>query len=216
MGKRQIAEMQPFELVITLIIADLACNPMADVTIPLLHGIIPLLTLVAVHFFISLFVVKSIWFRKLINGRPMIIIDPKGIRYKELKSLNMTLNDLYEALRIAGYFSIADISYAIIETNGSLSVLPASNTQPPSAEDMSVKTEEAELDLILINDGKVIKENVFHLNLTEEFLTESLKRQNISDIGSVIIYSMNKKGSVYLQTKKGSKTIIQEKIGDSL
>ena len=101
MGKRQIGDMQPFELVITLIIADLACIPMSDTTIPIVFGIIPLFTLVILHHFFTFLNRKSILFRKIVNGKPIIIIDKNGINYPALKKLNMTLNDLTESLRIA-------------------------------------------------------------------------------------------------------------------
>jgi len=213
MGKRQIAEMQPYELVATLIIADLACIPMTEITVPLLHGVVPLLSLVALNFFISLLSVKSVRFRKLINGRPIIVIDPDGIRYKELKALNMTLNDLYEALRIAGYFSIDDIAFAIVETNGNLSILPNSSCTPPTAADMNIQTDNSYVNLILINDGKIITENLNYFGLDEAFLRKSLARQNITDVKSVMIYTLNPSGSVYLQQKKGKKIVFEEKLG---
>ncbi len=213
MGKRQIAEMQPYELVATLIIADLACIPMTEITVPLLHGVVPLLSLVALNFFISLLSVKSVRFRKLINGRPIIVIDPDGIRYKELKALNMTLNDLYEALRIAGYFSIDDIAFAIVETNGNLSILPNSSCTPPTAADMNIQTDKSYVNLILINDGKIITENLDYFGLDETFLRKSLARQNITDIKSVMIYTLNPSGNVYLQQKKGKKIVFEEKLG---
>ena len=205
--------MQPYELVATLIIADLACIPMTEITVPLLHGVVPLLSLVALNFFISLLSVKSVRFRKLINGRPIIVIDPDGIRYKELKALNMTLNDLYEALRIAGYFSIDDIAFAIVETNGNLSILPNSSCTPPTAADMNIQTDNSYVNLILINDGKIITENLNYFGLDEAFLRKSLARQNITDVKSVMIYTLNPSGSVYLQQKKGKKIVFEEKLG---
>ena len=125
----------------------------------------------------------------------------------------MTLNDLYEGLRVAGYFSLADIHYAIVETNGSLSVLPASQNAPPTAKDMSVQTTDSGVNLILINDGKIIKENLSHFNLDESFLLSSIKKHNISDIKKVMIYSINALGQVYLQEKTGEKQIFEEEIG---
>ncbi len=216
MGKRQIAEMQPYELVATLIIADLACIPMTEITVPLLHGIVPLLALVTIHFFISLLSVKSITLRKIINGKPIIVIDPQGIRYKELKLLNMTLNDLYEGLRVAGYFSLEEVAYAIVETNGSLSVMPTTNSSPPSAQDMKVQTDPASINLMLINDGKVVKDNLIHFGLDENFLRQSIKRHNITDIRTIMIYTLSKNGDVYLQQKTGQKITFKEDLGGSL
>ena len=118
MGKRQLGELQPFEFVITLIVADLATLPMADTAIPLIHGIVPLITLLLIHFALSLFMRKSIFFRKLISGKPVIIISPKGIDYENLKKLNLNLNDVQESLRTLNYYNFDDIQYAIVETNG--------------------------------------------------------------------------------------------------
>ena len=99
MGKRQVGEMQPFEFVITLIIADLACIPMAELAVPLAHGIVPIFTLLILHFLICVFSRKSMKMRYLLSGRPAIVISPRGINYMELKKLNMTLDDLIEAMR---------------------------------------------------------------------------------------------------------------------
>ena len=212
MGKRQIAEMQPYELVATLIIADLACIPMTEITVPLLHGIVPLLALTTIHFFICILSVKSIKLRRLINGSPIIVIDNNGIRYKDLRALNMTLNDLYEGLRVAGYFSLEDIAYAVVETNGSLSVLPKTSSQPPTADDMKVKTDPAVINLMLINDGKVVKENLEHFGLNEEFLKQSIGKFKITNIKDVMIYTLNNSGDVYLQEKVGKKITFKENL----
>ena len=110
MGKRQIGEMQPFEFVITLIIADLACIPMAELSVPLVHGIVPILTLLIVHFLICFLSRKFQFARYLLTGRPAIVISPKGINYKELKELNMTLDDLIELMRGCDCFKIEEIA----------------------------------------------------------------------------------------------------------
>src|SRR5690606_14932664 len=114
MGKRQIGEMQPYELVITLIIADLATVPMSETALPILHGIIPLVTLCIIHYFLSFLTRKSLYIRKLINGKPVIVIGPNGIDYSALKMLNMNFSDLQESLRTAGYFNLEEVLYAIV------------------------------------------------------------------------------------------------------
>ena len=106
MGKRQVGEMQPFEFVITLIIADLACNPMAELSVPLVHGIVPIVTLMIVHFLICFFARKVQFVRYILTGRPAIVINPNGINYRELKELNMTLDDLIELMRGCNVFKI--------------------------------------------------------------------------------------------------------------
>jgi uncharacterized membrane protein YcaP (DUF421 family) len=169
-GKRQIGDMQPFELVATLILADLACIPMSDVSIPIVFGIVPLLSLVVIHYFFTMLNRKSVKFRTFLNGKPVIVVDENGINYEALKNLNMTLKDLTEGLRTCNCFNIADVAYAIVETNGNVSVLPKSSTLPATNEDLKIKTDESSLNVILVNDGKIMKENLEYLNLTGRFI----------------------------------------------
>lgn len=214
MGKRQIGDMQPFELVITLIIADLACIPMSDSTIPIVFGIVPLFTLVIVHFLFSFFNTKSIFFRKLINGKPVIVIDNNGINYPALKKLNMTLNDLTEGLRIAQCFNINDVAYAIVETNGNISVLLKASAQPPTIEDFGIDKSKSSLNIILINDGKIIKENLSFLNLDESFINKVLEKENINNIKKILIMTLNDSGEIYLQQKnQPCKTLQKSEVG---
>lgn len=208
MGKRQIGDMQPCELVITLVIADLACIPMSETTIPILYGITPLLTLVVLHFIMTLLSRKSLFLRKLINGKPVIVIDKSGINYKALKALNMTLNDLTEALRVANCFSFNDVAYAILETNGNLSVLPKISTQPVTNNNMKLNLPENTLQVMLINDGKISYENLNLLNIKEDFIKNILKKENVKTIKDVLVMCINAYGEIYFQTKKNPPKII--------
>ncbi|MDR0384341.1 MAG: DUF421 domain-containing protein [Christensenellaceae bacterium] len=123
MGKRQIGEMEPFELVITLIIADLATIPMSDPTIPLWYGILPLFLMAIIHFILSKIQMKSKKFRDLISGKPVTIVDQDGINKKALSSLNISNEEFFEMLRNEGFTSIDEIETAVIERNGKLSVI---------------------------------------------------------------------------------------------
>ena len=143
MGKRQLGEMQPFELVLTLIIADLATIPMAEISVPVLHGIVPLFTLVVVHYILTFFSKISSGFSCFLSGKPVIIINPNGIDNKALKNLDISVDDVFEAIRGCGYFKIEQIQYAIMETNGKMSVLPKSNFAPVTAGDMKLKVEKS-------------------------------------------------------------------------
>ena len=160
MGKRQIGEMQPFELVITLIIADLATVPMAETSLPLVYGIFPIITLCCVHFLLSFLTRKSTIIRKFLNGKPVILIDPKGINYKNLKESNMNFSDLQEGLRNQGYFNLDEILYAIIQTNGTLSIMPRSQYAPLTANDMKIDKEKSALPIIIVAEGKKMEENL--------------------------------------------------------
>jgi len=201
MGKRQIGEMQPYEVVITLIIADLATIPMSDTNIPLLNGILPLAILVLVHYFLTLFTRKSTKFRRFLSGKPIIVISPKGIEYEALKNLNMNINDVMEMMRQQGYFSLEQVLYAIIETNGKISIIPTSNNAPLTAGDMNIKNPEAKLPHIIIFDGKINNDELKKSNISSEKLNLILKLVNVKDIKSLVILSVDDDGNLYYQQK---------------
>lgn len=208
MGKRQIGEMQPFELVIMLIFADIATMPMADMSVPLLNAIIPLATLVLLQFFLSFLARKSIFFRKVINGKPVVVIDPNGIVFENLKALNMTLDDLTEALRGCNVSSFDDVQYAIIETNGKASVIMKADNSPVTCENMKLSVDETTLPLLLISDGKINKENLNLAKIDLPFVENILKKANIDNVKNVLVMTIDNNGKVYLQGKKqGCKTL---------
>ncbi len=201
MGKRQIGEMQPYELVITLIIADLATLPMGDNNIPLLNGILPLAILVIIHFAITMITKKSVKFRTFISGSPVMVISPNGIEYNALMKLNMNLDDLLESIRQNGYYSFDQILYAIIETNGKISIIPTSENAPATASDIGVNNPPAKLTHVLISSGKIIKDQLNALNLDEAKLNKILSYLKIDKIKNLIILSMDSDGKVYYQLK---------------
>lgn len=206
MGKRQLGQMQPFELVLTLIIADLATIPMAEVSVPVLHGILPLLTLVVLHFLLALISRNSLKFSKIISGKPVIIINPKGIDYKALKKLNLSNDDLFAALRECGYFNISQVQYAIMETNGKVSVMPKSEYSPVTNNDMQLKTKESFIPIVLISEGKIIDENIALAGIGEDkiikLLQENSDKKNIK-VKDALLFTIDQNGECYLQFKKG-------------
>ena len=129
MGKRQIGEMQPYELVITLIIADLACIPMADNSIPLLYGIVAILTVYLLHQIVCLIDLKFDGAKKVVSGEPSIVLNKNGIDDKQLKKNNLDVEDLIESLRVEGYFSLDAVEYALYEAEGTFSALAKQNYQ---------------------------------------------------------------------------------------
>lgn len=199
MGKRQIGEMQPFEFVITLIIADLACIPMAELSVPLVHGIVPIVTLLIVHFLICFLSRKFQFARYLLTGKPAIVISPKGINYKELKELNMTLDDLIELMRGCDVFKIEEIAYAIVETNGNLCVIKKAMTEPVTREDMKVKVSQSALPINIIMDGKVMKENVAMAGIDELFIQHCLSKAKLKKTKDVLLMTLDNNGEVFLQ-----------------
>ena len=203
MGKRQIGQMQPFELVITLIIADLATIPMSERTIPLISGIVPVLTLLIIHFALTFFIQKSSVFRKLVNGKPVIIIHPDGIVFDNMKLLNMNIDDLQELIRGANCQNLAEIQYAIVETNGNFTVIKKAESSPVSVADLKIKKQENELAIVLVADGKLLEKNMEKMGLNKNEVQNivdkvSGNRLNMKDV-FYLSYDIN--GNVYLQAK---------------
>lgn len=201
MGKRQIGEMQPYEVVITLIIADLATLPMSDTNIPLLHGIMPLAILVLIHYVITILTRKSVKIRRLMSGKPVVVISPNGIEYQALKDLNMNVDDLMEAIRQGNYYSFDQILYAIVETNGKISLIPTSANAPATSHDVGVNNPPAKLPHILISDGKIMKDELHAIHMDKKKLDNILKILKIEDKKQLIIFTIDNEGKVYFQEK---------------
>jgi uncharacterized membrane protein YcaP (DUF421 family) len=211
MGKRQIAQMQPFDVVVTLIIADLATIPMSDLTIPLLNGIVPLFILTILHFVLTLLSSKNIFLRKFVNGKAIILVGPQGILENNVKSLNLTIADILEACRYAGYLSLKDVSYVIMETNGNISIIPTSNSSEVTREDLNIIKQNFALPYMLISDGKISGENLKRFNITQETLNNFLKEQKCK-LKDVIVMQYNKTGEIFFQTKNNGKKVLTENL----
>jgi len=201
MGKRQIGEMQPFEFVITLIIADLACIPMAELSVPLVHGIVPIATLLIVHFLICFLARKFQFARYMLTGRPAMVISPNGINYRELKELNMNLDDLMELIRGCGVFDIDEIAYAILETNGNLCLLMKSQYSPVTREDLKVKVSQSALPINIIMDGKLMKQNVDLAGIDEKLINKCIGRAKAKKIKDILLMTLDNNGKVFIQAR---------------
>jgi len=204
MGKRQVGEMQPFEFVITLIIADLATIPMSEISVPIVHGIIPIFGIIILHYFICLLSRKSMKARYLISGRPAIVMNPNGIDYKELKALNMTIDDLIEALRGCDVFNLEDVAYAIIETNGKLCVIKKSQAEPITREDMKIETDQASLPVNIIMDGKLMQENINLTKVTDDIINTAIEKANAKSTKDILLLTLDANGNIFVQAKNGS------------
>ena len=203
MGKRQIGQMQPYELVLTLIIADLATIPMAEVGVPVLHGIVPLLTLVILHFVLSQLSKLSPKVAKFISGKPVIVVNPKGIDYVAMKRLDITIDDLFEGIRGQGYFSMEQVQYAIMETTGKLSIVPKAEYSPVTNSDMQNKVDESFLPVNLICEGQLMRDNLNVANVSEEFVKSFISKKigKSAKIKDVLLFTLDKSGNAYLQMK---------------
>lgn len=204
MGKRQVGEMQPFELVLTLVLADIATLPMTQNSVPLLFSLIPLTMLVVLHFVVSILSRKSLFVRKLVNGRPVVVVSPKGVEFDALKALNMTFDDLMQGLRAMNCFRLEDVQYAIVETNGTLSVILKSNAGPVSNQSLGITLEPASLPLVLVSAGKIVKKNLTVAGVDQIFLENVFKKIGVKSFKDVVIFTLDANGNVFVQPKNKS------------
>lgn len=202
MGKRQIGELEPSELVLDLIIADLAAVPMQDFGIPLLAGVIPILTLLCLTMLLSLLTMKNIRFRALLCGRPSIIVADGKLRQREMARNRFTLDELMEELRMQGVSDLTSVKYAILETNGRLSVLMCAQEKPVTAAQMGLHPQEAGLPLILINNGRVIEHNLHGRGLDYTWLERQLAQQKLRRPEQVFLMTVDEQNTVYCVAKE--------------
>ncbi len=191
MGKRQIGEMQPYEFIVTLIIADLACIPMTDVSIPLIYGISAILALFLLHQIFSLLEQSGRIARLVISGKPSLVINKNGVDMLELKRNNLGVDDLIESARSQGAFSLADIDYAIFESNGKLSVV----------KNQSASSSPSSLPVLLVNDGKIDKKNQRLLSLSDGRI-EQFIADNGGTVKSTEVLTVDGGGKTYFKQKR--------------
>ena len=201
MGKRQVGELEPSELVLSLIIADLASVPMQDYGIPLLTGILPILALLAMTMILCVLTMKSVRFRALMCGRPSIVIRDGLVDQREMARNRLTIDELLEELRAKGYTDPATVKYAILETNGQLSVLPYANQKPPTAQQLQVSAEESGLPLVVISDGRLLEHNLRALGRDRKWLDQRLEERGCSGLEAVFLLLVDQTGSIYLARK---------------
>ena len=201
MGKRQIGELEPSELVLSLIIADLAAVPMQDFGIPLIMGIIPILTLLCLSAILSVLTVKSIRFRALLCSRPSIVIQDGKILTREMVKNRFTVDELMEELRMAGVTDLSTVKYAVLETTGRISVLPYAEHQPVTVRDMGLKVKEAGLPVIVVSDGRVLSHNLKTRNLSMRWVKEQMGSRGVQDIRQVFLMTVDEADNVYFVKK---------------
>ena len=194
MGKRQIGEMQPYELVITLIIADLACIPMADNSIPLLYGLVAILTVYFLHQVICLLDLNFSKAKAVVSGIPSIVLNKNGIDDAELKKNNLDVADLIESLRVEGYFSLDAVQYALYEAEGTFSALPNPNYQ----------AKQNSLPVLLIHDGKIDEKNMALTGRTPSYFVDIVKQHGCKKLKELLVLTVDGNGKVYMQ-KRGEK-----------
>lgn len=200
MGKRQIGELQPYEFVITIMISDLASLPMQDTRLPLLLGIIPIITLLFLKTILTQIGLKFQFTRKFVDGEPCILIYKGKIQYETLKKQQLNIDELLEELRLANYFNLDEIQYAILENDGQISILPMDyNSSKKSNSKDNLQNIEANLPRVLISDGKINKNSLTSINKDEKWILDLLKNHNIPSIKQVLIALYDTEGKFKFQ-----------------
>lgn len=200
MGKREIGQLQPFELAISIMIADLASTPMADAGIPITNGIIPILALLVMHLLISVLNIKSIRAREILCGKPAILIYRGRIDEKTLKKERFTVNELEERLRGSNVVNIGDVEYAILETSGQVTVIPKPEKRSVTIEDLGIKAEYEGIAYDLVLDGKVMYENLKLLKKDYNWLKNQVSKFGIQPEQALIV-TIDGKGNFFCQEK---------------
>ncbi len=204
MGKKQVGELEPTELVLAMLISDLAAVPMQDFGIPLLFGVVPIITLLCLTMILSVLTVKSRRLRLLLCGRPSILVEKGKLLQRELTRNRMTPEELLEELRLQGVTDLSLVRYAILETSGRVSVLLYADQQPATARQLSLAPEEPGLPLTVIEDGHVRRENLRRRGLNLSWLEKELSRQGVPSAKEVYLMTVDENMGVYLARKEGA------------
>ena len=191
MGKRQIGEMQPYELVITLIIAELACIPMEDTAIPLLYGVVSILTVYLLHQIVCIIDLNIRGAKVVLSGSPSVVLNKNGIDDTQLKKNNLDVSDLIESLRVEGYFSLDAVEYALYEAEGTFSALPKKNYE----------NKQTSLPVIIVDEGKFDKHNIELTKQSIPYYKDVIRGQGCVELKKVLVMTVDGTGKVYLQEK---------------
>lgn len=201
MGKREIGQLQPFELAISIMIADLASIPMTEIGIPISNGIIPILGLLVMHLLISFINMKSNKAREIICGKPSILIYRGKIDEKVLKKERFTINELEERLRGNNIVNLGDVEYAILETNGQVTVIQKPDKRNTIVSDFDITPEYEGIPYDLVVDGKIMHENLKKIGKNIEWLKKEVKKFNLTPKEALIV-TLNGKEQIFCQKKE--------------
>lgn len=204
MGKRQIGDLQPNELVTTILISEIATIPIQDIKQPTVNGVIAIFLLVSLEVLLSFITLKSDRIRRLVDGRPTIVIRHGRVDQAAMKRMRLTVDDLLENLRQNQVFDIGEVEYAVVETNGNMSVLLRSEHQPATAKQVGVDADDTGIPVPVVCDGKLRDEFMRSVGMTPEKLKSILDQQGISQ-DEVFIMTVDAKGNTVLINKEGKK-----------
>lgn len=202
MGKKQVGELEPTELVLAMLISDLASVPMQDFGIPLLFGVLPIVILLCINMILSVLTMKSIHFRALLCGKPSLIVSHGALIQRELARNRFTIDELMEELRIQGITDLSSVKYAILENSGQVSVILYDRETPATPEQLGLEVEEGGLPVTIINDGRLMKKNLAQMGKDMNWLYQILRERKLSDIRSVFLLTLDEEGNLYLAEKE--------------
>lgn len=205
MGKRQIGELDPSELVVTILISDLAAIPMQDLGIPLFAGIVPIITLVATEIFMSYIALKSRKIRRLLNGQPAIVIQKGKLDVHKMRQMRLTNDEIIETLRKQSVSSISDVKYGVVEPDGTFTVVLKQPQQPVTAEMLNLTPKDTGLPLIVVSDGQIITRSLQALRLDREALLNRLKNEGLTP-AEIFLMTLDDCGNTFIQ-RKGEKPL---------
>ena len=201
MGKREIGQLQPFELAISIMIADLASTPMADAGIPITNGIIPILALLVMHLIISVVNIKSIKAREIICGKPRILIYRGKIDEKALKKERFTINELQEKLRGNNIVNLGDVEYAILETSGEVTIIQKPSKRNVIPEDLNIEPEYEGIPYDLVIDGKIMEKNLKAIGKDEKWLEKQVEKFHMRPKDALVV-TIDGKNQIFCQRKE--------------
>jgi uncharacterized membrane protein YcaP (DUF421 family) len=201
MGKREIGELTPIDLVVSLMIAELGVLIIEDQSIGIVKGIIPIFTLVGIEILVSYLSLKNDLIRKVVNGSPVVLIKNGEIMKEELVHNRYTIHDLLTQLREKEIFNISDVEFAVLETSGELTVIPKSQKRSLTPEDLGLDTNYEGLPLLLIEDGKINDDALNNIDLDKKWIIEELRKRGIDDPAEVLVLALETDGSLYISSK---------------
>ncbi len=191
MGKRQMGELELNELVIAMLLSDIASIPLQDLHMPLHYGIVAVITLLSLSLLFSVLSMKNLRFRTLFCGSPTLIIREGRLMQRAMRKNRFTVDELLGELRVQGVTDLSTVRYAILETNGQLSLLLEGRAQPPTAEEMGISTESPELPILLISDGRLLGKELRKAGLDEKWLEQTLQQHGLSHHREVFLLSID-------------------------
>lgn len=204
MGKRQLGELQPTELVITILISNIASLPIEDPSIPMTMGAIPILVLVGFELFVSNISLKSRKFRKFISGNPIVVIQEGKIDQAALHDLRFSIDDLMESLREQGIFNVKDVQFAIVETTGKVSALQKFEAQTITPKMLNMSGKDESPPIVIVSDGKVIQDALDHYNISSKWFNNTLKKNKLSP-SDIFLMTIDKDMQYYIVPKEEEK-----------